>query len=331
MDLISIIIPVYNVEAYLDRCILSVVSQTYPELEIILIDDGSTDNCSDICDHWAARDPRIRVIRQANAGLSAARNAGLAIASGSYLFLLDSDDYIAHNAVELLLHAVKTTDADMVICDFEKGSDPDYAFARSPSASPYTIDSQTALQQIYTGSHNALRFVIACCKLYKRSLYSNIRYPEGKIFEDIYTTHKLLYRCNRIAMLDMPLLYYFQRPDSIMNTSFNIKKLDYLQALVERVDFFRSNNLQELSQIAYDELLHSLIWEYSRTRDILHSEAGMAYVAGLFRSVYRKGHSSTRYPQENRLFLSLFYANPEWIILFWKVRGKLNHLCNRKE
>lgn len=331
MDLISIIIPFYNVEAYLERCILSVINQTYTNLEIILVDDGSTDRCRDLCDLWAAKDSRIIAIHQKNQGVSTARNTGLRATSGDYILQVDSDDYIAPNTVELLIRTAKNTDADITICDFEKGSSSDFSFDSSSAEQAYVIDNQTALQQIYSNSHNALRFVVPWCKLCKRSIYDGIQYPDGKIFEDIYVTHKLLHRCSKITMLNVPLFYYFQRPDSIMNATFSMRKLDYLQALVDRVDFFRSNDLQTLAQIAYDELLHSLIWEYSRTRDILDSEEGMAYVIGLFRSVYQKGYSSTRYPEENRIFLSVFHANPEWIILFWKICAKLNHLCNRKE
>ena len=182
---------------------------------------------------------------------------------------------------------------------------------------------------MYENDHNALRYGVPWCKLCKKALYDGIQYPDGKIFEDIYTTHKLLYRCNRIAVLDVPLFYYFQRADSIMNTSFSMKKLDYLQALVERVDFFAAHNLEELESIAYDELLHSLIWEYSRTRDMLNNKEGMKYVASLFRQVYKKGYASRRYPKETARFLAVFNKNPEWIILYWKISGKLNGIIKR--
>lgn len=330
MDLVSIIIPVYNVEAYLDRCIASAVGQTYPNIEIILVDDGSTDRCPEICDSWAQKDRRVSVVHQQNRGVSAARNAGLHAASGSYILQLDSDDYLAPYAVEQLLTTAQETSADMVVCDFVKGSDEAYCFSEPRPVQPMLIDYTSALYRIYCGNHEALRFVAPWCRLCRRSLYDGILYPDGKIFEDIYTTHKLICRCKQLAVLDAPLFYYYQRPDSIMNASFHIRKLDYLQALVERVDFFSGHQLQELAAIAYDELLHSLIWEYSRTRDVLHSQEGMAYVTELYRQVYRKGHSSKRYPQENRWFLAAFFRNPEWIILYWRVKGKLNRLKPKK-
>ena len=329
MDLVSVIIPVYNVEDYLDRCVASVVNQSYEKIQIILVDDGSPDHCPKMCDTWAEKDERITVVHQVNTGLSAARNTGLSIAYGDYVLLLDSDDYIAPFAVEFLLNAVRQTNSDMAICGFVKGSEDNYVFLEDKSGAVECIDHEVALFRIYSDSMSALKYGAAWSKLYRRSLYEDICYPEGKIFEDIYTTHKLLYRCDRIAVLDIPLFYYFQRPDSIMNASFSMKKLDYLQALVERAAFFADHGLQALAETAYDELLHALIWEYSRTRDVLHSQEGMQYVTGLFRQVYQKGYASQRYLKETARFLSAFNKNPEWIILYWKISGKLRQIFKR--
>lgn len=329
MDLVSIIIPIYNVEDYLDRCISSVTAQSYTNLEIILVNDGSSDNSGAICEKWAENDPRIRVLHWANGGVSAARNAGLSAAKGSWIIQLDSDDYLSPVAVDHLLRTAETTGTDMVICDFVKGSEETYPFGDVPLAQAQIVDGVTAVRHIYADDHNALRYAVPWCRLCHRRLYEGVRYPTGKIFEDIYTTHKLLYRCNRIAILDEPLFYYYQRPGSIMNTSFSMKKLDYLQALVERVKFFGSHDLKDLKQIAYDELLHSLIWEYSRTRDVLQSREGMDYVITLFRQVYQKGYASQRYPEETAAFLAVFNCNPEWIIMYWKIAGKLKKIMKR--
>ena len=326
MDLVTILIPIYNVEHYLDRCIASAVQQSYDKLEIILVDDGSTDRSARICNDWAQRDSRIRVIHQHNSGVSAARNAGLQAASGEWIIQLDSDDYIAPYAVEHMMRAAEETRADMVICDFEKGSEDTFQFEKTDNSKIQISDAVTAISRIYNGGHDALRFAVPWCKMSKKLLYEGICYPDGKIFEDIFTTHKLLYRCKRIAILDELLFYYFQRSGSIMNADFSMKKLDYLQALVERIEFFTTNGLSDLQSIAYDELLHSLIWEYSRTRDMLHSQEGMEYVITLFRQVYKKGYASRRYPGETAIFLAAFNRNPEWIILYWRIAGKLKRI-----
>lgn len=330
MDLVSVIVPVYKIEDYLDRCVKSVVRQTYTNLEIILVDDGSPDRCPQICDEWSEKDPRIRVIHQKNGGLSAARNAGLEIAKGEYFLLLDSDDYISIETVEHLLYAVKAGEADIAICGFLKGSEEKYRFQCNPPKEPEVIDAKSALLRIYSDDSNALKYGAACFKLYRRALFSGIYYPLGKLYEDIYTTHKLLAKASKIAVLDEPLYYYYQRPSSIMNTKYTLQKLDYLQALVERVAFFREHDLAELEQIAYDELLHALIWEYSRTRDILHSREGMDYVTSLFRENYRKGYASRRYPKETRRFLTTFNRHPELIVWYWKISGKLRQIFKRR-
>ena len=329
MELVSVIVPVYNVEAYIDRCISSIAGQTYRNLEIILVDDGSSDRSPALCDAWAGKDSRITAIHQRNGGVSSARNTGLNAASGSFLLQVDSDDYIAPETIEMLVRAANETAADMVICDFLKGNEGDYQFSGAYPERITRISREEALARIFTDDHNALRYAAPWSKLCKRQLYDGICYPDGKIFEDIHTTHNLLYRCNQIAVLDVPLFYYFQRANSIMNTKFNLKKLDYLQALVERVAFFEEHGLDELKQTSYDELLHSLIWEYSRTRDMLGSQEGMTYVKALFRQVYQKGYSSQRYPKENRRFLSAFYRNPERIIRYWRIQGKLNAILKR--
>ena len=329
MEKISVIVPVYGVEAYLDRCVRSITDQTYENLEIILVDDGSTDASPEICQRWAEQDDRIRVIRQTNCGVSGARNTGLGAASHDWIMQIDSDDYIARHTVEHMLRAASDGKADMVICDFEKGRDDAFGFESNADAAAAYVDGVTAVSRIYEGEHNALRYAVPWCKLCRRRLYEGIAYPAGKIFEDIYTTHKLLLRCDRIAVLDECLFYYFQRPGSIMNMSFNMKKLDYLQALVERVEYFSQRGLTELARTAYDELLHSLIWEYSRTRDLLNNQAGMEYVTGLYRSVYKKGYASRRYPGETALFLGVFCRNPEWIIHYWRISAKLKQITGR--
>ena len=329
MDLVSVIIPIYNVEAYLDRCIASVANQTYSHLEIILVDDGSTDRSPQICDDWAKKDTRIRAMHQANGGVSAARNAGLQAACGEWIMQVDSDDYIACESVAWLLRAAEETDSDMAMCDFTKGSEDSHEFAAAYPESVEVIDGVTAISRIYTDSHHALRYAVPWNRLCRRKLYEGLAYPQGRIFEDIYMTHQLLFRCKRIAVLNEPLFYYYQRPNSIMNAEFSMKKLDYLQALVERVAFFGERGLEELESIAYDELLHSLIWEYSRTRDMLHSEEGMAYVKKLFRQVYKKGYASKRYPKETKRFLTTFGHHPEWIVWYWRIGGRLNHILKR--
>lgn len=329
MELISVIVPVYKVEKYLDRCVKSIIEQTYPDLEIILVDDGSPDKCPDLCDDWAKKDARIKVIHKSNGGLSSARNAGLDFATGSYYVLVDSDDYIAVNMIETLYSGLKDNNADMAICGYAKGSEEAFEFGKINKQSWYVEDSVNALKRIYESADLAQMYASAWGKLYKKELFDGIRYPDGKIFEDIYTTHQILYRCNKIAIIPDKLVYYYQHPESIMNAAFNIKKLDYLQALKERIIFFREKKLGELEEIAYDEYLHALIWEYSRARDLLNSKSAMKDIKARFREIYKSGYASKRYPKETSSFLSAFSLSPELIIFYWKVSGRINRLFKR--
>ena len=178
--LISVIVPIYKVEKYLHKCIDSILAQTYTNLEIILVDDGSPDNCGKICDEYAAKDSRIKVIHQPNGGLSAARNAGLDIATGDYIGFVDSDDYIAPDMYEKLYNALVKNDADMAICDYQRfGNELPYD---EMSLTTEVITGLQAMEKQNTVINCS--FVVAWSKLYKSFIFSNVRFPVGKINED---------------------------------------------------------------------------------------------------------------------------------------------------
>ena len=325
MELISVIVPVYNAEKYLDRCIGSIAGQTYSELEIILVNDGSTDHSLDICKNWEEKDNRIKVVDQKNGGVSRSRNRGIHMAHGQYIVQVDSDDYMSATMIEHMYSLLKKDDSDLVICDFEKGSEENYVFSKECGRTEI-IEPREAFRRMYMNDWNKLRFVVPWAKLYKKELFDGLSYPDGKIFEDIYLTHHLISRCKTISILDEKLVYYYQCPTSIMNTSFHVGKLAYLDAMVDRIDFFDKKGWDELKSIAYDEYLHSLIWEYSRARDILKDRLLSKQIINRYRAVYKKGYGSSKYPNENLVFLYLFYLNPELIILYWKVTAKFKTL-----
>lgn len=329
MDLVSIIIPVYKIEDCLNRCLNSVLTQTYSNLEVILVDDGSPDRCPQICDEWARKDNRIKVIHQENAGVSAVRNSGLDRASGEFILFVDGDDYVAPNLVEILYKAIKISGAEMVLCDFEKGSDAGFQFCEE-FAEPEIIDRKKAFERIYEDSHSSFQYVTPWGKLYQRSIFEGVRYPEGKIFEDMYVTHRLINRCSQIAVIKEKLCYYYQRKDSIVNAAFSVGKLDYLDAMVERIGFFEEQGYVDLAQIAYDEYLHSLIWEYSRVRDILHDKQGIKDIFNRFKKIYKWGYSSKRYASDTAFYLWCFQLNPEIIVWYWKISGKWKALFKKR-
>lgn len=331
MELISVIVPVYNAEKYLDRCIRSIVNQTYQNLEIILIDDGSSDYSSAICDQWAEKDERIRVFHQVNRGISAARNSGISVSGGNYILMVDSDDYLSVSMIAFMYSSMRKENADLAVCDFYRGKDEEYEFVYDEKKANEMIDGKEAMERIYLDEHKTLQYVVPWGKLYKKSLFDQVRYPEGRIFEDIYVTHQLLSRCRKIVVIPQILTYYYANPSSIMNSRFHVKKLDYLPALKNRIDFFKSHDLQELREAAYEEYLHALIWEYSRVRDLLMDKRTMMYIVTCYREVYIRGYSSKRYPKENKFFLGIFAVNPELIILYWRILSIITNLSMRRK
>lgn len=223
-ELISVIIPVYKVEEYLDECVLSVIRQTYTNLEIILVDDGSPDNCPRMCDEWATKDSRIKVIHKENGGLSDARNAGLDAAEGQYIAFIDSDDYIKPDMMEKLHSALVTEKADIAACGLQNFGDEH----ERPWGCEETIGTP---EQIYALLYNDTAYpVAACSKLYKSSCWKTLRFPVGKICEDAFTTYQLIHNAQRIVMIPHALYCYRIRPGSIMTSSFSLKKMDEEEA-----------------------------------------------------------------------------------------------------
>lgn len=328
MDLISVIIPVYNIEKYLGRCLESVVNQTYRDLEILLIEDGSTDGTLDICKSYAARDSRVRIIDNPGKSVGSARNLGVQASQGTYILMVDSDDYIRQDMIEVLYNGLVDTAADMAVGDFIRGTEMQYTF---PSGVQKTevITPGEALHRIYENDHNKLRYVVPWIKLYKKKLFEQVSYPDDKIFEDIYATHHLYDQCHSIVVIDAVMAYYFQRPDSIMNHTFHLKKLDYLGAMEDRIAFFQEKKMEDLAQVAYDELLDSLVWEYSRVRDLLHDTQAQKGILELFRTYYRQGLYSQK-GTHSKGFMRMFALNPELIMLYWRISGKIKQIVGQK-
>lgn len=237
MPVISVIVPVYKVEPYLRRCIDSILAQTYTDFELILVDDGSTDNCGAICDEYAKQDARIRVIHQENGGLSAARNAGIDAAQGDYLTFIDSDDFIAEGFLEQLWQTAQETAAECVICGMCMFRDGEEVSVQLTSGAAETMSGREACMDIYHMGGNVP--VMACGKLYRRELFDGIRYPPGRIHEDDATTPKVLYRAKKISVSSAPLYAYRQREGSITHEKFTEKRLDTIYAVDSCISFFR--------------------------------------------------------------------------------------------
>lgn len=247
--LISIIIPVYKVEKYLEKCIQSVINQTYENLQIILVDDGSPDNCGKICDEYAKKDHRIEVIHKSNGGLSDARNKGLEIAKGEYIGFVDSDDYIEADMYEVLYNLLKQYNADVSICNFYTVSQEKIAIKNADNG----IKEYTRIEILKEILLDNNIQSYAWNKLYKKDLFDEIKYPVGKKYEDMGTTFYLLEKCNKVVVTGKPEYYYINRQDSIVNNVTETTITDYIELIMQRYDYIEEN-IKELSSYNKDYL-----------------------------------------------------------------------------
>lgn len=254
--MISVIIPIYNVEAFLSACLDSVVQQSHTDLEIILVDDGSTDSCPEICDAYAAADARIKVIHQQNRGLSTARNAGIESSSGEYITFVDSDDFILPDMLERLLELARRYDADYVQCGYnpceENAVLQNTVYPCTEAEEPLIYDGPMDRVNAYLQRNTV--YVYVCGKLYSRRLFDEIRFPEGKIHEDIYPTLQLVHAAKRIAISRSYGYMYRIHKNSITHSPFNPKRLDKLDA-IESMIAFASQNYPELLPVLYSKML----------------------------------------------------------------------------
>ena len=242
--LVSVIIPVYQVEKYLPMCVDSVLNQTYRNLEVILVDDGSPDNCPALCDEYARKDSRIRVIHQKNAGLSMARNAGIDICTGDYLTFLDSDDALHVDFVARLLAACEDNDAEIAIADFKKAKVAEYLpkIAEPLAEKPVrVVDGREANRMLYRKWSEWVRMITAWAKLYRREVFARERFPVIKLHEDEALVYKLLYGCQKVALVDAPLYFYTDNSSGMMANRFKPEQMTMLEILDDRLAFYREN------------------------------------------------------------------------------------------
>lgn len=251
-ELISVIVPIYNVEQYVTRCVYSICKQTYSNLEIILVDDGSTDGSGLLCEQLAKEDKRIRVIHQKNEGLSAARNSGIEIAKGQFYAFVDSDDYVHERFVELLYMALSETGATISECMYQRFHQ--MAMLKREEKEVPKVYSNTEMLQLLTGKHYE-KHIVAWNKLYRKEVFDVLRYPVGRLHEDEFTTYKCFFSAQKVAIISNELYYYFFNNDSITTKKIRINRLDAIDAVIERFDFYKSKNYNELCDKTGEQLL----------------------------------------------------------------------------
>lgn len=317
--LISIIIPIYNVEKYLAECLDSVLAQSYDNLEIICVNDGSPDGSRRIAQEYSTKDTRIIILDKENGGLSDARNVGIDASTGDYLFFLDSDDVLSADAISMLLDCAELNDADIAASGYQDFT-TEFEIAPHPQDAKFVIDTGLDLYaRSYEDPSIKTALNTAWGKLYRKRLFSCIRYPLGVLHEDEFTTYKLFARSEKAIYLDLPLYGYRHRPNSIMSESYSMKRLSALDAMQERVEFFINFPAPHLIIPAIEEYLAVAVVAYRKAADKEVKHAAHERYRVAYRS-YKKRMSASL-----RIRHLVFYLSPVIYKLllqaFLKVKG----------
>ncbi len=268
MPKISVIVPVYKVEPYLHRCVDSILAQTFKDFELILVDDGSPDNCGAICDEYAAMDDRVHVIHQKNGGLSAARNAAIdwvfANSDSEWISFIDSDDWVHREYLYSLYSAALETGCEASCClytrvtiDGDKLDHPDCTVKREV----------LSFDQYFSKTGLGYTPYIACAKLVKKQYFANIRFPIGKLTEDLFTTYRLLFPCKSIVRENAILYYYYQSEQSIMRNHWTPARLDEVEASMNLLTFMREKKCVKAEQTAFTRFLWVLRTQINMIRE----------------------------------------------------------------
>lgn len=274
--MVTVVIPIYNVDRYLQRCIDSILCQKYENLDIILVDDGSSDLSSEFCDNNAKTDSRIRVIHKKNNGLSSARNIGIDFASGEYICFVDSDDWVHDCFVYYLYNTIIECDEiDIALCLFKK-TDTEKIENMSLEIKKIVYTNIEACGEL-KNTENSI-FTVSTNKLFRINLFDDIRFPIGRLHEDEFTTYKLLFKASKIVLIDIVLYYYYVRHNSIMHSPTLKSWIDGKNALVERMIFFKNHHMFEYAR----ELFYNI--EYY----ILHRIRSDPENKHIYYSVYNK-------------------------------------------
>ena len=255
MELISVIVPIYKVEDCLDKCVRSIVEQTYTNLEIILVDDGSPDGCGAMCEAWAQKDSRIKVVHKENGGLSDARNAGMAVATGSLISFVDSDDWIAPDFLEALLSAMGTQNAQIAECAVELVDESGNTLRRRETAKVSSVEKIDGLRRLVLEDGI---YQTVWNKLYRREVIEGIPFEKGKYHEDDFWTYQVFDRMERLAIVERPMYHYLQRSGSIMGVGYSLKRLDGPEARFRRMEYL--SKYDELRNLTRQQLMLDYLW-----------------------------------------------------------------------
>lgn len=282
---VSVVIPVYNVEKYLPDCLDTVLGQSYKNIEVLVVDDGATDNSGIICDQYAQQDNRIRVFHKKNGGLSDARNYALDYITGDYIAFIDSDDYVNEQYIEVLLNNALANGADISICNYktvEEGAPAPVDYVRDNTIRLY--NKEESMNQVLHGEY-IMQFCVAWCKIYKKEIFKDIRYPFARKFEDVAIAHLCYALSKKVVYSEAQLYYYLNRAGSIKNSG-RFKDTDVVKSALDRLEFFENYENGKYLPECKKQYLTSLMGTYVRfaetTEELREKKKGLYSEAKAF-------------------------------------------------
>lgn len=320
--MISVIVPVYRVESYIEYCIQSIQNQTYKDLEIILVDDGSDDGCPEICDRYAKEDRRIKVIHKKNEGLASARNVGLEAATGEYISFVDSDDYIQAEMYEVMVAFLeRNPDINIAMCRYKQVEETDHTvYLDTATKDFYTLDHDAIVKEMF--SEQYAMYVVVWNKLYRRTVWENLRFPVGKLHEDEFVSYKFLYEQKRIGIYYDRFYHYRKRQGSITQEKEVQSYLDCTQALQQKINFFREKEQNEYA-MCVNRSLSTLIYYFQCIKK-KGDKKSAAQIRNIFLKEWKRAKKEIykELPKERRSYFSSF-AISEFVLhlympLYWK-------------
>lgn len=319
---ISIIVAVYNVEKYLDRCIKSILNQSFKEFELILVDDGSTDNSGIICNKYGKQDSRVKVIHKINGGVSSARNEGLKIAIGEYIGFVDSDDFINKYMYETLYENLIKNNADISMCNFDRVSyfseEKQNYLDGNNEVIIYT--KEEVLSKLY--DNEKIKFIVQWNKIYNKKLFLNLFYDIGKYHEDEFIIHKIIYNANKIVYSSNKYYYYFENNNSIMRKEFNINRVDIIEALDKRMKFFRDKHLVDLEYKTQDLYLNYFIKYFYIVKFEFNNNIKIKQLKKIFIKNYRYLCMNPKYNISGKVLWVILIINPNLFYYLLKIKNK---------
>ena len=314
---ISVIVPVYKVEQFLSRCVDSILAQTYPDFEVILVDDGSPDNCGKICDEYAKIDSRIHVIHQENGGLSAARNSGIDWAfensDSRWLAFVDSDDWVHPDFLKILYETAEQTLCKVSACDYFRTSGEDFP------DQPFKVAMRVDSADYYCGTFHNGGTQVAWNKLYHKSLFKTLRYPVGKLHEDEFTTYQAVYQAKQVGVSPMILYAYYQNPGGIMKSDWSPRRMHMLEAFEQQIAFAREQGDERLLKKVAEQYVFGCYDQIAQAPTVFDKE-----LRKKLRSALKLGRECGAFPR-NRSTIWAYEAAYPCKPLWWLVSK-----CNRK-